>query len=68
MRRDATGQLQKSLQPVFFGYPHYPADKQNYDNNTTTNLRKSVCNPTLFANVMAWALRMTEENGINSSQ
>jgi hypothetical protein len=46
-------------------HPHYPVDKPNYGSATP---RKPVCNSTLFANVMAWALRMAEENGINSGQ
>jgi len=44
-------------------YPHYPKDKPNY--GTGTN-RLPVCNSTLFANIMAWAVKAAENNGINS--
>jgi hypothetical protein len=43
-------------------YPHYPIAKNGYGNGISV----SVYNSTLFANLMAWALRMAEDNGINS--
>ena len=54
---------------VFNGinYPHYPVNKEGYGSANANN-RVPVCNSTLFANVMAWALKMAEENGINSGQ
>jgi len=48
-------------------YPHYPVDKPNYGSQAAAN-RLPVCNSTLFANVMAWAVKMAEENGINSGK
>lgn len=48
-------------------YPKYPVDKQAYGSQAVEN-RLPVCNSTLFANVMAWAIRMAEENGINSGK
>ena len=48
-------------------YPKYPLDKPNYGTQASAN-RLPVCNSTIFANVMAWAIRMAEENGINSGQ
>lgn len=44
-------------------YPKYPIKKPNYGNSTP---RKDVYNSVVFANVMAWALRVAEESGINS--
>lgn len=46
-------------------YPHYPVPKPGYGNMSSSS-RIPVYNSVLFANVMAWALRMAEENGINS--
>lgn len=46
-------------------YPKYPVDKPGYGRQSA-NL--SVCNSTLFANVMAWAIRMADDNGINSGK
>jgi len=46
-------------------YPFFPIEKQNYGNATTT---LPVCNSIIFGNVMAWALKMAEENGINSGK
>jgi hypothetical protein len=48
-------------------YPHYPIDKENYGSQASAS-RMPVCNSTIFANVMAWALKMAEENGINSGK
>ena len=48
-------------------YPNYPVDKPNYGSQAAAN-RLPVCNSTLFANVMAWAVKMAEENGINSGK
>jgi len=42
-------------------YPLYPINKEGYG----TGSRQSVCNSTIFANVMAWALLQSETNGIN---
>jgi len=49
-------------------YPNYPVDKPAYGNITTAANRLPVCNSTLFANIMAWAVKMAEENGINSGK
>jgi len=46
-------------------YPNYPLNKLNYGNG---GANMPVCNSTLFANVMAWALKKTEENGINKGK
>ena len=48
-------------------YPNYPADKPNYGSQPSAN-RLPVSNSTLFANVMAWALRVSSESGINSNK
>lgn len=48
-------------------YPGYPADKAAYGNMTSSG-RMNVSNSTIFANVIAWALRMAEENGINTGK
>jgi hypothetical protein len=45
-------------------YPHYPIAKNNY--GSAANI--SVYNSTIFANLMAWALRMAEDHGINSKK
>jgi len=46
-------------------YPSYPIDKADYGYMSPSGCM-NVSNSTLFANVMAWALRMAEENGINT--
>ena len=46
-------------------YPYFPADKQNYGSNSK---KLPVCNSTIFANVMAWALQMAENHRINSGK
>jgi len=48
-------------------YPNFPF-QELYGSSNTTYRKLPVCNSTLFANVMAWALKMAEENGINSGQ
>ena len=44
-------------------YPYYPVAKPDYGYGSAS---LPVYNSVLFANVMAWALRMAEENGINT--
>lgn len=46
-------------------YPKYPVDKTSYGSGSAS---MPVCNSTIFANVMAWAVKMAEENGINSGK
>jgi len=48
-------------------YPAYPVDKPAYGSQAAAD-RLPVCNSTIFANVMAWAVKMSEENGINSGK
>ena len=48
-------------------YPKYPVDKANYGSQAAAQ-RLPVCNSTIFANVMAWALNQAEMNGINSGK
>lgn len=44
-------------------YPNYPVAKPGYGYGSAS---MPVYNSVLFANVMAWALKMAEENGINT--
>lgn len=46
-------------------YPKYPVAKPNYGNQTASG-RMPVYNSVVFANVIAWALRAADENGINT--
>lgn len=46
-------------------YPNFPADRTGYGSGSAS---MNVCNSTIFANVMAWALNQAETNGINSGK
>jgi len=50
-----------------FNYPNFPF-QELYGASNTTFPQMTVCNSTLFANVMAWAITQAEQNGINSGQ
>lgn len=58
------GSVNKTINGVSVNYPKYPVAKSNYGSNAAS--KTNVYNSVLFANIMAWGLRMAETNGINT--
>ncbi|MDR1951220.1 MAG: hypothetical protein LBP96_03205 [Bacteroidales bacterium] len=65
--RESTVVTNNNIQPFNIDASYRPVPKVNYGTNTNNGgTNKTIYNSQLFANVMAWAIKQAESNGINA--